>query len=101
MEACEKHSSIICCAVLQMSRFSYKNWMNAATDLQRTQHMLLDSVPQCILRQHPRVQRWIQVFTRTTTMAIRRCDVQVAWVCFRQLTCQGLRWLTSCTPCTT
>lgn len=59
-------------AALQMSRFTYKNWMNAATDLQKTQYMLLGSVPQCVLRSFPRVQRWIQTFKRTTTMALRR-----------------------------
>jgi hypothetical protein len=55
-----------------MSRFTYKNWMNAATDLQKTQHMLLGSVPHCVLRSYPRVQRWVQMFKRTTTMALRR-----------------------------
>ena len=46
--------------------------MNAATDLQKTQHQLLNLVVSHILRQHPRVQRWVQMFKRMTTMLLRR-----------------------------
>lgn len=55
-----------------MSRYTFKNWMNALTDLQKTQYMLLGTQPPYVLRSSPRVQRLVQMFKRTTTMALRR-----------------------------
>lgn len=50
----------------------WKNWMNAATDLQKTQLDLLNQPVVCVLRSVTRVQRWTQMFKRTTTMVLRR-----------------------------
>lgn len=72
--------TVLCCliclllvVVLQLSRFSFKNWMNAATDLYKSQFMLLNCSTPYVLRQQPRLSRWVQTFKRTTTMVLRRC----------------------------
>lgn len=61
----------VCC--VQLSRFSMKNLLNAMTDLQRTQHMLLGTkTPYLNVRGGVRMQAFLGVFKRAAATATRR-----------------------------
>lgn len=61
------------CILLQLSRFMIKNILNAMTDLQRIQHMLLGTTDTFRnIRSGLRMQSFLGVFKRAAATAQRR-----------------------------
>lgn len=67
-----------------------KNLLNAMTDLQRTQHMLLGTkTPYLNVRGGVRMQAFLGVFKRAAATATRRWASSAQWAAY-QLTCSVL-----------
>jgi len=70
---CLVHISVWHTAMLQLSRFSMKNMLNAMTDLQRIQHMLMGVQGiACNIRSGLRMHSFLYTFKRAAATAIRR-----------------------------
>ncbi len=67
------YSVVYCYVCSQITKFVLKNYLNAATDLQRIQRLLLgDNRPFLKIRQYPRMSQYINTFRRMEAVANRR-----------------------------
>lgn len=49
-----------------------KNWLNAATDLMKTQRLLVGDSRPITIRKHPVVERYLGIFRRAEALSRRR-----------------------------